>query len=80
MKSILFIVIALFLSLIFSKSFFVFLLELEALVLFMYYLRCVLSESRGLIIILTIAVIEACLGLICLVKTIRFHGKDSIIN
>lgn len=80
MKIILFIIITLFLALIFSKSFFVFLLELEALVLFMFYLRCIIHDTRGLIIILTIAVIEACLGLICLVKTIRFHGKDLIKN
>lgn len=69
----------LFSRILFETSFFLFLLKLESMIILIYFISNYYFEIWGVsIIILIIAVVEGCLGLICLIKKIRIKGKDLI--
>uniref|UniRef100_A0AAU8L2J5 NADH dehydrogenase subunit 4L n=1 Tax=Bryozoa sp. TaxID=2813608 RepID=A0AAU8L2J5_9BILA len=72
-------ILILYISSIYETSLFLFLLKLESMIVLMYFMSYfIFYSSDFLICMLVMAIVEGCMGLICLIIKIRNEGKDLI--
>nr|YP_004581401.1 NADH dehydrogenase subunit 4L [Tubulipora flabellaris]ACB12464.1 NADH dehydrogenase subunit 4L [Tubulipora flabellaris] len=68
-------------STVFERSFFMFLLKLESIIMLIFFLSFYYYfTGNALICILMMAVVEGCMGLICLISKIRSSGDDMALS